>query len=165
MTTSNDPDQLARPTPDGVAAPSRPPVRLALSDRPGKDALDGGWWPRSRDLGVELADLVDQFPPHLGRITRVLVSPPDWSERLRSVRVARGMVKVGSFPRDDTHVVHLTMSSRTRLCVLVVPPDLTEYEGEEALLAASTAGNSHSASDLLATVTDQLALDPRDHWT
>jgi hypothetical protein len=36
---------------------------------------------RSRDLAVELADLVDHFPPQFGRIVRALFSPPvpeDW---------------------------------------------------------------------------------------
>lgn len=159
MSTSNSPV----PALEGLAH-DREPVRLRLSQHAGKDLLDGGWWPRSRDLTVELVDLVDQFPPHLGRITRALVSPPDWGPRPRSVQVARGMVKVGSFPSDDTHVVRLTTSNRTLLCLLVVPPELTDYQGEEALLAAATAGNAHSATDLLDTVTEHPDIDPRDLW-
>ena len=141
------------------------PLRLRLAAQLGSNSLDGGWWPRSRDLGSELAELVDQFPADLGRITQVRVSPSDWGTRPRTVQVARGMVRVGSFSTGDAHVAHLTTSNRTLLRLLVVPPDLTDYQGEEALLAAATAGNAHTASELLRTVTDSPDVDPRDHWT
>jgi hypothetical protein len=163
MTTSDSPHHARESVLDTPASGRR--LRLRLTDHPGRDVLDGGWWPRSRDAEVELAELVDQFPVRRGRITGVLVSPADWGPHPRTVRVAHGMVKVGSLPRSDTHVVHLTTSNRTLLRVLVVPPDLTDYQGEEALLAAATAGNAHPASELLRTVTDSADVDPRDHWT
>ena len=37
-------------------------LRLTMGAAAGKDRLDGGWWPHSRDLSTELADLVDSFP-------------------------------------------------------------------------------------------------------
>jgi hypothetical protein len=51
------------------------------------------------------------------------------------------------------------------LHILVVPPEFTTGQGEEALLAAATSGNAHSAADLLAEVVDSPDVDPRDHWT
>jgi hypothetical protein len=136
-----------------------------MAAHPGRDHLDGGWWPQSRDLAVELADLVDHFPPHLGRIVRALYSPPDWNPAARQIPVASGFVKVGSFPRDDTHLIHLKTSDRTVLRVLVVPPGFSDGQGDEALLAAATVGNAHSAKALLDTVTDQSDIDPSDHWS
>jgi hypothetical protein len=35
------------------------PLRLRLSPSIGKGALDGAWWPYSRDLSAEALDLVD----------------------------------------------------------------------------------------------------------
>jgi hypothetical protein len=125
-----------------------------MAERPGRGHLDGGWWPHSRDLAVELADLVDHFPPRSGRIVRALVSPPDWDLAPRRIPVTGGYVKVGSFPRDDTHLIHLTTSGRTVLRVLVVPPGFTRYQGDAALLASATAGNARSATDLLHEVAD-----------
>jgi hypothetical protein len=139
-------------------------LRLRMAERPGRDTLDGGWWPHSRDLAVELADLVAHFPPGLGRIQRAVFSPPDWDPTARRVPVVHGFVKVGSFPRDDTHLILLKTSDRTTLRVLVVPPGLSQSQGEEALLAASTSGNTHSATCLLETVTDQPDCGPDDHW-
>ncbi|HEU5037652.1 MAG TPA: DUF5994 family protein [Nocardioides sp.] len=158
------------PTSNGLISPTeghpadRGPLRLRLADHPGEDRLDGGWWPRSRDLGVELADLVEHFPPQLGRIARALFSPPDWDPAPRRIPVGRGYLKVGSFPRDDTHLIILTTTDRTVLHVLVVPPGFTEGQGAEALLAAATPGNSHAAIDVLDEVTEHPDVDPEDHW-
>jgi len=151
MTTSTSP----------LIPDSREPLRLRLAEHPGRDLLDGGWWPRSRDLAVELADLVDRFPTDRPRIVRALVSPPDWSSTTRRIRIADGWLKVGSFPRDDTHVVILTTAGAGRplLRLLVVPPELTPDQGDAALLAAADPGNAHSAADLLRTVTEHA--DPR----
>lgn len=160
MSTSNSPIIVPE-----VAVPGRAPLRLRMAEHPGSGHLDGGWWPHSRDLAVELADLADHFPPRSGRIVRALISPPDWDPAPRRIAVARGYVTVGSFPRDDTHVILLTTSDRTVLCMLVVPPGFTRDQGDEALLASATAGNAHSATDLLEEVTNQPATDPIDHWT
>lgn len=143
----------------------RVPLRLQLAEHPGRNHLDGGWWPQSRDLAVELADLVDHFPPRLGRIVRAVHSPPDWDPAPPLVPVSGGFVKVGSVPRDDTHLIHLTTSDGTVLRMLVVPPGFTDDQGDEALLAAGTAGNAHTATSLLATVTEFPDVDPINHWT
>ncbi len=43
--------------PDATSAyKSREPLRLELSESPGRGSLDGGRWPQSRDIDVELAD-------------------------------------------------------------------------------------------------------------
>jgi hypothetical protein len=151
MTTSNIPTH-----------PERTTLRLRMGEQPRHGALDGGWWPQSRDLGLELADLIDHFP--LGRISRVLYSRPDWDTVARRIPVQGRHVKTGSFPRDDTHVVDLKMSDGRQLRLLVVPSRMSAEEGEEALLAASTPGNTHSAPSILAAVADSEAGDSFDHW-
>ena len=158
MSTSNGPILLS------AAVPRREPLRLRMAEHPGRDHLDGGWWPQSRSLAVELADLVDHFPADLGRIVRARCSPPDWDAAPRRVPVARGYVKVGCFPRNDTHVIHLTTSDHNILRVLVVPPRFSEDQGTEALLASATSGNAHTATDLLDTVTDSPDVDPFGLW-
>lgn len=147
------------------ATPRRRPLRLRMADRPGTSTLDGGWWPQSRDLAVELADLVAHFPAEQGRIVRAVVSPPDWDPAPRRIPLARGYMKVGSFPRDDTHLIHLNTADRTVLHVLVVPPGLTGAQGEEAMLAAATSGNAQSAGEVLREVADAPAHDPADRWS
>ncbi len=141
MTTSND---LHPPT-TGSSGSLR--LRLAAPDAVG--SLDGGWWPRSRDLTVELPDLIDNFPPENGRIVRALVSPPDWEQSPRRIPLRRGgIAKVGSFPSDDTHVVHLNTAAHTILVLLVVPPDSDDAQGA-ALLDSAGTGNRAKAVKLL----------------
>lgn len=148
-------------------APSRGPLRLQMTEVPGRNRnhVDGGWWPQTRDLAVELPDLVDHFPPRFGRIVRALVSPPDWDSAPRHVQAARGHVTVGSFPRDDSHLIHLTTADRTVLHILVVPPHFTHAQGDEALRASTTAGSTHSATEILHEVIEHADVDPFDHWS
>jgi hypothetical protein len=163
MSTSNGPIRV----PEVPTADHRPP-RLRIVEHPGTDPLDGGWWPRSRDLAVELADLVDlvdQFPARSGRIVRALVSPADWGPAPQHVPATGGDVEVGALPSADRHLLHLATADQTVLRLLVVPPDFTQDQGDEALLAAATAGNAHSAMDLLDEVTEYPDTHAKDHWT
>src|SRR4051794_637656 len=100
------------------ATHTRQALRLRISDRPGLDTLDGGWWPQSRDLAVELADLVDHFPSALGRVQHAVYSPPDWDSAPRRIAVQGGHVELDAVPQDDTHVVLLRTSQRLTLRLL-----------------------------------------------
>lgn len=150
-------------TPNSVD-PDDQGLRLRLLDRPGREALDGGWWPHSRDLIRELTQLAAEFPRERGRILRVLFSRPDWDTAPHRVDLGTRVLKVGSFPHDDTHVLTVQTSVGERLTLLVVPPRFTRGQGEEALLAASTPGNVHTAADLLNEVTNSHDALPEDRW-
>lgn len=152
MTTSNGPGS------------PRTPLRIRMAEVPGKQPLDGGWWPQSRDLTTELADLVDHFPAELGRVVRVMISPPDWDDAPRRVPTRRGYVKVGFDADDDTHVVVLTTSERTELCLLVVPSEMSRSKGEEALLASVTPGYAPSPSALLVAVRETPEVEGGEQW-
>lgn len=128
-------------------------LRLSLAPfPPGSGMLDGAWWPRTREIDREVAELVDQFPPSAGRISRVLFSRPDWSTRPRQVRATRGLVKTGSFPGDDTHVVVLNLYAGTQLTVLVVPPATRDPDARSLMAAAVAQGNRRTATELLGAV-------------
>lgn len=49
-----------------VSPVGRGPLRLNMAEDPGRNRLDGAWWPQTRDLEVELADLVDNWFPDEG---------------------------------------------------------------------------------------------------
>lgn len=141
-------------------------ARLAIGPAPaGRDSLDGGWWPRSRNLSQEFAELYESFPAECGRILRAVYSPPDWDDAPRRLTVGTRTVKVGNFPGDDTHLILVTTWNRTNYCLLVIPPDFDEAQGAEALLAAATQGNRHSARQLLDAVTNELPVDREGLWT
>ena len=115
MTTSTEPTHPLSPVEN-----SRSPLHLRLHAELGAGKLDGAWWPQSRDLPLELADLVDHFPSELGVVYRVVFSRSDWDTSPRRVRVARGPIKVGSYPTDDTSRVWLFMSTRRIIRLSVI---------------------------------------------
>ena len=140
MTTS----PVSSSTPSDATPTDRVPLRLELRGSAVPGQPDGVWWPQSRDLQVEGADLIDHFPA--GRINRMVFSRPDWDESVVEGRgedppyAARGPVKVGSFPSDDTHEMILAMANGQRLHLTVVAPDASEADAKQAMDGA-TAGS------------------------
>lgn len=141
-------------TDDRPTQTTRVPLRLRMSDPERPAALDGGWWPQSRDLSVEMADLIDSFPESDVRITRANFSPPDWDTPPKRVTTARGYVDVTAFAHEFSPVVIVTTSDRRKLCLLVIPPDLTEEQGQAALEAAVTPRFAPSPTLLLRKIID-----------
>jgi hypothetical protein len=83
-----------------------------------------------------------------------LFSRPDWDSvagapSVRKIRAARGMVKVGSFPSDDTHLVVLSMATGDRLRLLVVPHDTAPERAERIMEQAADDRNTYSPAQLL----------------
>ncbi len=110
-----------------TATRGRPGLRLSLATTsPHQVPLDGVWWPRSRDLETETADLIDNFPATHGRIRHVEYSAPHWEAPDREIRTARGNVKAAVSHRDDAHVVVLTTSTGHTVRLLVLPATMTE---------------------------------------
>lgn len=139
-----------------ATALDRDPIRLSL--RPGPHSplgpVDGAWWPRSRELVPEATDLVDHFPHEVGRIQRLLFSPPDWdaapgSTHPRRIHAARGPIKIGFFPRDDTHLMILKMASGVQLQLLVIPSRTSPDVAEQVLSRAAHGAGTDDARALL----------------
>jgi hypothetical protein len=137
----------------------RVPLRLSLDPGPRSGPLDGAWWPQSRDLQREGADLVDHFPREVGRVERLLFSRPDWDAgseepNLHRVQAARGPVKAGSFPGDDTHVMVVQVSSGPRLRLLVIPSATAPEVAARLLQRAADGDNTSSPGTLLEVTPD-----------
>lgn len=132
-------------------------LRLVVSPPSRLHALDGAWWPRSRDLATECRDLLDQLPAEVGHVDRIVYSRPDWEPDPtsvptgwpRRVQVARGCLKTGSFPEDDTHTVVLALSDRSRVTLLLVPVDTDRERAIMLMAAAVDPDDDRSAIELL----------------
>ncbi|MET0840219.1 MAG: DUF5994 family protein [Marmoricola sp.] len=144
---------------------SRVPLRMRLAEHHGLAHLDGGWWPQSRDLAVELAELVEHLAVGHGRVVRVHCSLADWDAVPSGVAMFGSYVKVSGSESAEAHLIELLLSSGVLLRVLVVPPELSDYHGDEALLASATAHNAETATSLLNTVTEFPGADPADRWS
>jgi len=155
MTTSSImrapfPRRTEVPVPPGPArgVAERSPLRMRLR-RGDPGVLDRARWPQTRNLQVEMADLVDHFPAGVGRIDRAVFSPPDWLPSPRRIKIARGFLKVGSFPRDDTHVVLLRLSTGETLKLLVVPTATSASQAARMMQAATSVGTRLTAQAIL----------------
>jgi hypothetical protein len=115
--------------------------RFAVRATFDKNEPYAAWWPRNRTLADQLDDLFSAWPPHAGRIVRVLYSPPDWDDRPRSVAVAGRRVKTGSFPRDDTHQLQLTLGDGVRRAITVIPPKTAAQAAHDILTAVEADGS------------------------
>lgn len=147
------------------------PVRLRLTGRSG-DRLDGGWWPRSSDPLAELSALLLHLATTLEADARAVHAALTWEDwdHPEPLAVPEAETALASGVRigwtvEERHVLVLSFADGTTLALLVVPPDFTPGQGAEALLAAATVGNEHSAADLLVEVTDQFDVDPLNHWS
>ena len=144
---------------------SRVPLRIRLSEHIGRDHLDGGWWPRSRDFALEFSDLAAHFTASYGRVLQAHCRASDWDGVPSRVLVAGNRVQITASAQGEPHLIELLLTSRLVLRVLIVPPELSAYHGEEALLASTTAHNTETASSLLNTVTEFPGVDPEDQWS
>ncbi|MFI5758660.1 DUF5994 family protein [Streptomyces sp. NPDC051569] len=141
----------------GSASASVEPVRLAFAPGGhGTGALDGAWWPRSRDLEHELPGLAEAMDAPFGRITRVLVNPAHWLTIPRRVRLPERLLHVGWFAAEqDPHKVIVRSYTVGRWDLLVIPPETTPDTAARLMAAAADPENRLTASALMAVETDR----------
>jgi len=130
--------------------------------------VNGAWWPRSRDLAVELPALVAALDTVWGRINRVTVNVHMWPQIPRKVPTGSHVVRVGWFDAEqDPHDVCLISYSHApyRWDLLVVPPETDPEQAEHLMAVASDVRNMQTASALIADAGDGAAELPRDPST
>jgi len=127
------------------------PLRLRLKPKaPATGYVDGGWWPRSRDLTTELAALVEVLSVRLGRVERVAYGLSNWDAAPRKTGADGRRVHLEGFTYQDQNIVHVTGSSGGRISLLVVPPGLTDAAGHDAMMTAGHRDNADRPEEILA---------------
>jgi len=135
---------------------TRPPptrhtqLRLRLKPKgPATGYVDGAWWPRSRDLTVELPALAEVLAVRLGRIVRVAYALSAWDSAPRRHEVDGYRVHLEGFSYQDRNIVHVTGSNRGRISLLVVPPETADSAGHDAMMTAGHRGNADRPEEIL----------------
>jgi hypothetical protein len=137
--------------PPSTRPPAPPGLRLQLDPTmAGTGAVDGGWWPRSRDPDAELPGLIAGLDASLGPITRLALNLVAWDSAPRRVAVDGRRVRVGWFRHMDAHTIGVTRAGQDRMTLLVVPPEATTAAAEIAMATAADAANSARPTDILA---------------
>ncbi|WP_330459023.1 DUF5994 family protein [Streptomyces sp. NBC_00820] len=143
--------------PDAIHRAAKPgTVLLRLETTHSREGnLDGAWWPRSRDIGAELPDLIHVLTSHLGPITRVGLDATAWDGLPTRLVVDDQVVRIDSFPVGDDTVL-ITRGDRDHFSLLVVPPHATADAARAAMARAVRADNvTHAAQILIDTSTRQ----------
>jgi Family of unknown function (DUF5994) len=120
--------------PDGFRGGIDVRVSLRADAGSGEAAFDGAWFPRSRDLAVEVPELVAALARRGVRVERFTYPLESWSPAPRKLVVDDRVVRTGGFRSMDPHVVCLSWAGGARRGdLLVVPPETDVITGSRAL--------------------------------
>ncbi|HEY3870418.1 MAG TPA: DUF5994 family protein [Actinocrinis sp.] len=136
--------------PSGAFA--RRQLRLRLKPKaPPTGYVDGGWWPRSRDLAAELPALAEVLSIRLGAVTRVRFALAAWSISPFQIQIGEHVIRLEASRSLYENVVHVSGSGREPIRLLVVPPESPDPASHNALILASHRGNADRPADILAS--------------
>ena len=117
-----------------------------------RGAVDGGWWPRSRNALTELPVLIAALDVLPGvRVQRVAVHRDEWDDIPRRLTADNGhFVTVDWFTTISCHTVSVTTAGgREPIALLVVPPSTRAEAAWGAMDTVATGPDTAQATDIL----------------
>ena len=127
------------------------PPRLRLKPGPATGHVDGAWWPRSRDLPVELPTLLATLSARLGGIDGVTYNTAAWPPARRWLTFGDAVVHLVGNRWEHADTLTVTGSgNRHRVTLLVVPPETGPDRALGLLAIAAHPDNVDDAGTLLA---------------
>jgi hypothetical protein len=128
-------------------------VRVSIRDDAGDgdQGFDGAWFPRSRDLTVEVPELIAALDRRGVRVERFTYALDAWLAAPRKVVVGGRVVRTGGFRSMEPGVVCLSWAGgNKRADLLVVPPETDVVTGARALRLCTRRGLPRSPQMVLA---------------
>ncbi|HEX2073639.1 MAG TPA: DUF5994 family protein [Geodermatophilus sp.] len=137
--------------PDGFRGGIDVRVSLRSGAGTGEPGFDGAWFPRSRDLAVEVPELVAALERRGVRAERFTYALDAWQPAPRKVVVDGRVVRTGGFRSMDPGVVCLAWEGGNRRAdLLVIPPETDVITGARALRLCTRRGLPRSPQLVLA---------------
>ncbi|GGQ31114.1 MULTISPECIES: DUF5994 family protein [Streptomyces] len=155
MAASDNPDP-SKLLPDAIHQAVKPGAALLRlqTTQSRQGLLDGAWWPRSRNVTIELPALITALTAHLGPITRVGLDTSTWQDVPTRLVIDGQVVHLDADPVGDDTVL-VTRGHNDHFALLVVPPDTTADAAREAMARAVRADNITQATQILIATTPQ----------
>ncbi|MFE2144609.1 DUF5994 family protein [Streptomyces sp. NPDC059456] len=155
MAASDNPAP-AKLLPDAIHQAVKPGAALLRLEttKSREGLLDGAWWPRSRDVTVELPALITALTAHLGPLTRVGLDASAWQDVPTRLVIDGQVVHLDADPVGDDTVL-VTRGHNDHFALLVVPPDTTADAAREAMARAVRADNVTQATQILIATTPE----------
>lgn len=130
-------------------AVQRDPLRLRLKpSAPATGVVDGGWWPRSRDLAAEVPALLAALAVRLGTVEGVNYNLDDWGPTPRRITVDGARVRLAGYRSQHPDTIDV-YGRRERVTLLVLAPDASAPVAWAALRAAGRRANADDVGALL----------------
>jgi hypothetical protein len=124
-------------------------VRLRLKPRGAVTGfVDGGWWPRSRDLPAELPALLAVLAVRLGPVESVSYNLDAWGPTPRKITLDGRLVRLAGYRSQHPATIEV-LSAGHRVTLLVVPPEATPEAAHGSLMAAGRRANTDRIDALL----------------
>jgi hypothetical protein len=124
-------------------------LRLRLKPRgPVTGFVDGGWWPRSRDLTAELPALLAVLAVRLGPVESVSYNLDAWGPTPRKITLDGRLVRLAGYRSQHPATIDV-LSATHRITLLVVPPEATPQAAHTTLMAAGHRANADRIEALL----------------
>lgn len=128
-------------------------------------AVDGGWWPRSRNALTELPGLIAALDARPGvTVQRLAVHRSEWDEIPHQLTADGGhIVPVEWITAIPHHTVSVTMAGgREPIALLVVSPDTPAETAWAAMNTAAMSPGTPRAADVLTAEEAPMCPKPRD---
>lgn len=144
------PTTLEPPAGPTVVTDRREPLRLKLKPKTAIAVgyVDGAWWPRSRDLALELRALVPVLAVRLGRIERVTYHLGDWGPAARKIVIDGSVVRIGGFRSQRAGTLDV-LAELNRVTLLILAPSASPGAAHRVMLTAGHRDNADSVAELL----------------
>ena len=156
MATASRTRTASIPPGDTLSAPSAilagpPSPRVSFDPALNRHgAVDGGWWPHSRNALTELPGLIAALDSRPGvRVQRLSIHRDDWDEIPRRLTADGHVVRVDWFTTIPRHTVSVTAVGKEPIALLVVPPGTAEGTAVTAMNMTVTGRGAAQAADIL----------------
>ena len=112
-------------------------ARLSLKpSSSARGAMDGAWWPRSRDPASELAALIEELGTQRTPVRGIALARVGWDSTPRRIQLISGR-KVAVDWSQAGHMVRVIDTNYQQIDLLIIPVETTPASAELALTMAT----------------------------